>query len=261
MTQPLKMIDTLVAAGNDDFTFEDAREALNRSPTSTANALRRLQDQGLVDRLGRGRYAVRPLGSLHTSATTDDLPLAVGAIFAKRQHRIAYSSALADLGLLSHPVRTITVACTEQVRVRSICHRSLRVVVERAETIHLEAEPLGASWRSSLDRALFECALRVDLAGGIERLAEALASGSSRADPARIALLAQAFGARGLAAQRRLASLAQALGLRHPLAPAVGRRQPIVRLDPRDEHVSWVDKNFRVAWHLRADELGAVIGN
>jgi hypothetical protein len=61
------------------------------------------------------------------------------ATFDGREHRIAYLSALADLGLLSHPVRTITVACTKQVRVHAISRRPLRVVVEKAETIHLEA--------------------------------------------------------------------------------------------------------------------------
>ena len=139
MARPLDLVDSLVAEGKEEFTFDEARAALDRSPTATVNTLRRLQDNGLVDRLGRGRYAVRPLGSLHTSATTDDLALAVGATFGDREHRIAYLSALADLGLLSHPVRTITVACTTQVRVPAISRRPLRAVIERAETIHLEA--------------------------------------------------------------------------------------------------------------------------
>jgi predicted transcriptional regulator of viral defense system len=262
MARPLELIDSLMAEGKAEFTFDEARAALDRSPTATANTLRRLQDNGLVDRLGRGRYAIRPLGSLHTSATTDDLALAVGATFGDREHRIAYLSALADLGLLSHPVRTITVACTKQVRVPAISRRRpLRVVVERAETIHLEAEPIGRSWRSTLDRALFECALRVELTGGVERLAEALANGAADTDPAHLSLLAKVFGPRGFAAERRLASLAQVLDLPLRLAPTAWPRQPVVRLDPRDEHIAWVDTTFRVAWHLNPDELRAVAGN
>ena len=261
MARPLELIDSLVAEGKEEFTFDEARVALDRSPTATANTLRRLQDNGLVDRLGRGHYAIRPLGSLHTSATTDDLDLAVGATFGDRQHRIAYLSALADLGLLSHPVRTITVACTTQVRVPAISGRPLRVVIERAETIHLEAEPIRRSWRSTLDRALFECALRIDLMGGVERLAEALATGATRADPHRLSLLAKAFGPRGLAAERRLASLAHVLDLPLQLAPTVGRRQSIVRLDPSDDKGAWVDDTFRVAWNISADELRASAGN
>ena len=261
MARPLNLIDSLVAEGKTEFTFDEARAALDRSPTATANTLRRLRHNGLVDRLGRGRYAIRPLGSLHTSAVTDDLALAVGATFGNRQHRIAYMSSLADLGLLSHPVRTITVACTTQVRSPAISRRPLRVVVERAETIHLEAEPIGPSWRSTLNRALFECALRIDLTGGVERLAEALANGATDTDPDRLSLLAKVFGPRGLAAERRLASLAQALDLPLRLTPTIGNRQPIVRLDPRDEKVAWVDDTFRVAWNISADELRAVAGN
>ena len=262
MVRPLELIDSLVAEGKAAFTFDEARAALARSPTATANTLRRLQDNGLVDRLGRGRYAIRPLGSLHTSAATDDLALAVGATFGDRQHRIAYLSALADLGLLSHPVRTVTVACTTQVRARAISRRPLRVVIERAETIHLEAEPIGHSRRSTLERALFECALRVDLVGGESSgSAEALTNGAADADPAQISLLAKVFGPRGLAAERRLASLTQVLSLPLRFDPTVGRQQPIVHLDPRDKNVAWVDSFFRVAWNLSPDELRAVAEN
>jgi predicted transcriptional regulator of viral defense system len=261
MARPLELIDSLVAEGREEFTFADARVALGRSSTATANTLRRLQTNGLVDRLGRGRYAIRPLGSLGTSATTDDLPLAVSAMFGAREHRIAYLSALGELGLLSHPTRTIYVACTQQVRAVSISRRPLRVVVERPETIHLEAEPVRRSWRSTLERALFECALRLDLAGGVERFVEALANGAPEADPKRISRLAQIFGARGYAAERRLASLTRALDLPLSLDPTVDPRQPVIRLDPREGHVAWVDQALRVAWHVTVDELRAVVGN
>ena len=257
----LELIDTLMAEGRQEFTFEDAKARLSRSTSGTANALRQLGEKGLVDRLSRGHYAIRPLGSLGTSPTTDDLPRAVGATLDGRLHRIAYMSALSELGLVTHPVRTVLVACTHQVRLRTISRRPLRVVIERAATIHLEAERVEHSWRSTLERALFECALRVDLTGGAERLAEALAKGAPEADPTRIAQLAKAFGARGLAAERRLASLAQALGLPLGLEPRVAPRKPVIRLDPRDDRVEWVDGTFRVAWNTAADELRAVVGN
>jgi len=257
----LELIDTLMAEGREEFTFEDAKTRLGRSPSATANALRQLGEKGLVDRLSRGHYVIRPLGSLGTSPTTDDLPRAVGATFDGRQHRIAYLSAASEHGLLTHPVRTIFVACTDQARLRTISRRPLRIVIERAETIHLEAEPVEHSWRSTLERALFESALRVDLTGGAERLAEALAKGASEADPARLARLATAFGARGLAAERRLASLAQALALPLGLEPTVTPRQPVIRLDPYDDRVEWVDGAFRVAWNTTVDELRTVVGN
>jgi predicted transcriptional regulator of viral defense system len=261
MVRQLELIDALVADGREEFTFEEAKTSLGRSSTSTANALRQLGEKGLVDRLTRGHYAIRPLGSLGTSAATDDLPLAVGAAFGTREHRIAYLSALSELGLLTHPVRTVFVACTNQVRIPTVSRRPLRVVIERAETIHLEAEPVGRSWRSNVDRALFECALRVDLVGSVERLAEALAKGAPDVSPTRLIRLARAFGARGLAAERRLASLARALELPLALDPQVDRRQPVIRLDPRHDRIEWIDDTLRVAWNTTIDELQAVVEN
>ena len=261
MTRQLELIDTLLADGRDEFTFDEARAALGVSTPATANALRQLAAKGLVDRLTRGHYAIRPLGSLGTSAATESLSLAVGAAFEGKDHRIAYLSALSELGLVSHPVRAVFVACTQQVRFTTVSKRPLRSIVEKPETIHLEAEAVGRSWRSNLERALFESALRVDLTGGVERLAEALASGSRDADPKRITRLAKAFGARGRAAERRLASLAHALNLPLSLDPVVGKRQPVIRLDTRDDQVEWTDARYRVAWNTTIDELQAIVGN
>lgn len=261
MLRQLELVNALMAEGRESFTFEEAKAALGLSAPATANALHRLGQQGLVDRVSRGHYAIRPLGSLGTSTATDNLELAVAAAFGGRDHRIGYLTALSELGLLTHPVRTVQVACTSQVRIGQVSRRRLRVVIERADTIHLGAERAGPSWRSGVERALFDCALRVDLAGGSERLAEAVASGGTDADPARIVQIADAFGGRGLAALRRIASLAHGLELPLPLAPAVGLRQPVIRLDPGDEHREWTDPKFRVAWNVSVAELHAVIGH
>jgi predicted transcriptional regulator of viral defense system len=261
MARQLDLIDNLVAEGKEEFTFEEAMAELGSSPTSTANVLLGLRKKGLVDRLSPGRYAIRPMGSLRTSAATADLDLAVGVAFDGRTHRIAYLSALSELGLQTHPVKKIFVACTRQVRLSKIGSRPLRVLIENEKTIHLEAERINRAWISKLERALFECALRVDLSGGVDRLAEALARGGPEADPSRIARLAKAFGARGLAAERRLASLSTALSLGLALEPQFPPRRPIIRLDPRDSRVEWIDDVFRVAWNMSPDELAAVIGN
>ncbi len=260
MIRQLELIDNMVAEGHPEFTFEEAVAALRVSPTAAANALRRLQDKGLVDRLTQGVYAIRPLGSLGTSAATDDLPLAVGAAFRDVDHRIAYATALSEHGLLSHPVRTIYVACTRQVRIEKLSRRPLQVVIELDKTIHLGAEQVGPSWRSSVERALFESALRLDLVGGVERLAEALASAAEDVNASGIHRLARAFGARGRAAERRLASLSDALELPFDLDPQLAPRRPIIPLDPADHRHEWVDERYRVAWNVGVDELRSVVG-
>lgn len=260
MIRQLELIDNLVAQGRRQFTFEEAVQALNVSPSAAANALRRLQEKGLVDRLTKGVYAIRPLGSLGTSTATDDLPLAVGAAFRGIDHRIAYATALSEHGLLSHPVRTIYLACTRQVRIEKVSRRPLQVVIERKKTIHLGAEQVGLSWLSSVERALFESALRLDLVGGPEQLAEALASTAEDVDPTRIHRLTAAFGARGRAAERRLASLSYALQLPLDLETKLEPRRPIIKLDPSDDRRKWVDERYRVAWNVDVEELRSVVG-
>jgi len=261
MARQLDLIDNFVANGRNEFTFEEARELLGGSRGATSNALRRLTEKGLLDRVTHGHYAIRPLGSLGTSAVTDDLALAVGAAFEGKQHRIAYATAVSGFGLLSHPARTVMVACEQQTRISRIGNRALRVIIERPETIHLEADVFERSWRSTLERALLESAMRVDLIGGVDRLAEAVANGASVADPQRISRLAKELGHRGLAGERRLASLAQALELPLHLNPDVGPRQPVIYLDPRDEHNAWSDNVSRVKWNVSIDELRSVIDN
>lgn len=261
MIRQLELINSLVAEGRREFTFEEAVAALQVSPSAAANVLRRLQDKGLIDRVTQGVYAIRPLGSLGTSAVTDDLPLAVGAAFRGLDHRIGYLTALSEHGYLSHPVRTIYIACTRQVRIEKVSRRPLQVVIEKPSTIHLSAEKVGLSWRSTVERALLECALRLDLVGSVERLAEALAQAAEDVSTKRIHRLATALGPKGLAAERRLASLSQALELPLDIDPRLTPRRPFIQLDPSDNRQEWLDERYRVAWNVDVDELRSVVSS
>ena len=258
MIRQFDLINTLVAQGKSQFSFRDALEVSGTSASSTGNALGRLRSQGLIDRVVQGHYIVRPFGSLGTRAVSEDLATAVGIAFEGRRHRIAYRSALAELGFLQHPVRTVVVASDGQARFQEIDGRPLRVVIERPKLIEFETETVGRSRRSSANRALFECAMRVDLAGGVTRLAEALVSAASDLDPAVIESLGATFGARGSAAIRRLSSLALALGLDLRFPSATNGRSTI-RLDPRDPETLWLDDTVKVIWGTTADELRASV--
>lgn len=261
MVSQLDLLNELVADGHDTFTFDQARQTAKVSAKTTAKVLRRLLNRGLVDRVAAGRYVVRPAGSFGTAATSESLPLAVGTALSGVSHRIAYASALSEHGLLTHPVRTVTVACERQVRISALGGRPFRCVIEQPATIHLGAEAVGPSWQSSTERALLDAAMRLDLVNGVEELAEALTSAADQVGPGVLAELAGALGDKGLAAGRRLASIARALelALDLPLRPAKDRLP--VRLDPRDSRAEWLDAEFKVIWPIPASELAAVTGN
>lgn len=252
----IELLDELAAEGKEVFTTRDVEVLGQLSPQAASNLLTRLVDRGLVDRVARGRYALRPFGALGTRAAAEDIALAVGAGFAGKSHRIAYRSALDWHGLLDHPARQIVVAVDKRPSLRELSGRPLRVVLERADALPIGAIDAGHGARvSSLERALIESAARPSLAGGIEVVAGTLAR--ARTDPSSLEEMARLLGARS--ALHRLGSIAETLEL-HPfaddLAPlsSVGRPIPL-EPDTAAEANGWRDDRWGVDWPFPAEEL------
>jgi len=251
----LELLDRLAGEGRTAFTAATVRDALNLSPQAASNLLSRLGESGLVDRIAPGRYALRQIGALGTSAVWDDLGSAVAALFSPAPHRIGFLTALDQHGLLVRPVRTIQVASPHRPRERTITGRPLRVVQERADTVLIATEPFGPSRLATVERALLDAASRPQLSGGATRLAEALATVSTVND-----LVGLANRLDAAAAYRRLGSIASTLAL-----PVAVDLEPLpwtslIELDrrARSEH-GWVDTTWGVAWPYPASELEAIV--
>jgi len=260
MTKQLEIVDELAAAGKETFETRDVQRLTGGSPQATTNLLSRLVERGLVDRVARGRYALRPLGALGTRAASEDVALAVAAAFGRRPHRIAYRSALDHHGLLEHPSREITVALDRPTSAERISGRQLRVVVETATRIDLGAIPAGHGAQvSSVERVLLETAGRPELAGGGSAVAAALAA--ARPDPEELVRLGRALGTR--AGLQRIGSIASALGLDElsdALEPHAHRLNWTV-LDPDvdETEIEWRDQTWRVVWPYSVEELDETV--
>jgi predicted transcriptional regulator of viral defense system len=257
MALQLKVIDELAAAGMLTFESDDVRALTGQSPQATSNLLTRLAHQGLVDRVARGKYALRPLGALGTTAAAEDIALAVSAVFGERPHRIAYRSALDHHDLLQHPSRQIVLALARPTSLERISGRRLRVQYETADRIAVGAIDAGYGARvSSVERALLESASRPKLAGGIVVVATALVTADP--DPRELKSLARRLGAH--AALQRLGSLAGALGLEQVAAAMEpsSRAKP-VPLDPafdgEGKRDAWRDDKWDVDWPFSIEEL------
>lgn len=264
MSKGMKLLDELVAEGHESVTPAWVMNRTGVSRQAAVNMLGRLREAGLLDRVGHGHYAVRTLGVMGTTAGAEDLALAIGSRFAGRPHRIAFRSALENLGVLSHPWRTVQVATPMRVRQREISGRPLQIVHEPVETVGLGVVGLReGALASDYERALLDCASRPDLAAGIGVLAEALASGKSL-DAGHLLSLAGELGRR--AALRRIGSLADALGneqLSHALWLEVGPIKGDIELDPTLKGVGlpkdagFRDRRWRVRWRVSRSELVA----
>lgn len=251
----LKLLDLFASEGRTAFSSADVRHELGTSPQATSNLLTRWTMVGLVDRLAAGRYALRQIGALGTSAVWDDLGSAVAAVFAGRPHRIGFLTALDHHGLLVRPARPVQVASPYRPREKALSGRPLRVVREGGSTVLIGTEPLGPSRIATVERALLDVASRPALAGGAARLAEALAAADG------------VVGLRDLArdinadpAYRRVGSLATTLSLPvgRDLEPPEWRT--LIELDRKARgEDGWVDKTWGVAWPYAASDLQAVV--
>lgn len=252
----LQLVNDLVADGKTHFTFDEAVPRVGRSPSATANLLRRMVDAGLIDRVRRGSYVVRQIGVLGTRAAAEDVAVAVAAAFSGHAHRMAYRTALDELDLIAHPVRTIYVATTKRMRVKSLSGRPLRTVAEPERAIRVGAVARGPSWVSSVERAFLDAGARPELVGGVAVLAEAIISAGNDIVAERLTDLARRLG--WGAALRRVGSISDALeveglfGRLQPLQPPVAD----LDLEPGlDTACVWRDRRWRVRWALTPDEL------
>ena len=251
----LNLLDRLTAAGESTFSTAEAVEILGRSPQSTVNLLSRLVDDGLIGRVSRGHYAIRPLGRLGTSAAAEDTALAVAAVFSDRPHRIAYRSALAHHGLVVRPSRVIQVACPDQVRITELAGRPVDVIRERSATVAVGSVSAGyGASVSTVERALLDGARRSDLIGGLSVLGDALDTASADLDAQELRSLSRELGV--VPALRRLASLARILeldDLAQQLLEGVHVPKTPIPADPRQPSPrEWEDAAAAVVWSTPA---------
>ena len=250
-----------MAQGHSTFTFAEVERRLGKSKTATANLLKRMEKAGLIDRVRRGHYAVRPLGVLGTPAVAEDVALSVGAAFKGLPHRIAWRTALCEHDLVVHPAREIQVAAARRVRTKTLSGRRLVVMVEPLKGIDVGRVSIRDSYISDLHRAVLDAANRPQLVGGAEVMAEALVTAAPNLESDILIDYASRLGY--AAALRRLGSLADTLSL----LPLAGALRPIRRitadldLEPgSNESVALRDKRWRVRWPRTVDELRAVVG-
>src|SRR5215471_13373534 len=150
----LKLLDEFVSEGLSQFTSAEAAVRLGRSAAATGNLLSRLVRDGLLDRVRRGHYAIRQLGTLGTTAAAENVLLSVAAGFGDVRHRVAYRTALDQLDLLAHPSRSIQVALTKPTRSETLSGRQLTVVQESEATLSVGAKKQDGVFISGLERAL-----------------------------------------------------------------------------------------------------------
>jgi predicted transcriptional regulator of viral defense system len=256
----LKLLDEFVSDGLTQFTSADAAAHLGRSAAATGNLLARLVRDGLLDRVRRGHYAIRQLGTLGTTAAAENVLLSVAAGFGDVRHRVGYRTALDQLDLLAHPSRSIQVALAKPTRSETLSGRRLTIVQEPEAALEVGAKKQDGVFLSNLERSLLDAAARPELVGGIAVLAEALGAASSKGvDADRLTSYARVLS--WGPALRRIGSLVDTLHI----AGLAGRLEPLTKpssdidLEPGHEASSYRDAKWWVRWDHSPAELQNVL--
>ena len=256
----LRLLDGLVSEGLMQFTSAEAATRLGRSPAATGNLLGRLVRDGLLDRVRRGHYAIRQLGTLGTVAAAENVLLAVLAGFAHVPHRVAYRTALDQLDLLAHPSRTIQVALSRPTRSETLSGRRLAVVQESDAALGVGAKRQDGVFISDLERALLDAAARPELVGGSAILAEAIAAAAAKGvDAARLMTYARTLS--WGPALRRIGSIADTLkiaGLAERLEP-LAKPTSDIDLEPGQATSAYRDARWWVRWDQLPSELRNIV--
>ncbi len=216
----LGFANELAATGHVGFTFAEAQHRLGKSPTATANLLKRMAGKGLIDRVCRGHYVLRPLGFLGTPS----------------------------------------VAAIKRTRSPTLSGWPLRVIVEPCEHIDIGSIAWNNTHISDIERAVLDAAHWPALAGGVEVVAEALGTAASRVGTETLIEHAHALNrSAALRRVGSLADNLWLKGLHGQLEPLATLTADI-DLEPgtRSETV-WRDSRWRVRWPRTIDELRTVV--
>jgi predicted transcriptional regulator of viral defense system len=254
----MRLVDGLAAEGRTDVSSDEVRIRLGLSPQAVSNLLTRLERDGLVERVRRGFYLLRPLGELGVAAVSSDrLAEAVVLAVGDRDHRICFRTALHEHGLLTRGSQRVQVAVTRRLFVKAVGGRFLESIIEHEATIHVGAQSYGTGMISTVERALLESARTPRRVGGISVVAEGLAA--ALPNPRTVQDLSNTLGLD--VALRRLVSLDRQLGLGKLNGIDFPKRasHPL-RLDPTDERSEGtVDTHTGVRWPGPIEELQEVV--
>lgn len=254
----VELVDALAAEGRREVSADEVRVRLGLSAQAASNVLTRLARDGLVEKVRRGVYLLRPLGELGvTSLASDRLAEVVDLAVGDRDYRICFRTALTEHGLLTRPGQRVQVAVTRRLFVKTLGDRPLESIIEKPSTIHLGTQRQSKSMVSTIERALLESAQTPRRVGGIAVVAEALAASSP--NPAGIVELSGVLHFD--AALRRLVSLDRLLKLgKLDSVELEPRPTRMLMLDPTDDRSDGpIDTETSVRWPFPVDELLQVV--
>ncbi|MFO7792470.1 MAG: type IV toxin-antitoxin system AbiEi family antitoxin [Candidatus Saliniplasma sp.] len=209
-----EVIDKLAAEGN-TFTFEEAQKILPTSYPVTKMILSRLEKNGYIERIEKGKYMIIPLGAKKGEYTLDEF--VIGSLLVK-PHCISYWSALHFYGMTEQIPNTVYIQTTSRKKNRSleifgVDYKVIRIKPDKFFGIRKEWIDENEVKITEREKAIVDCLDKPHYCGGIVEVAKALKTKDF--DKERLVRYAEKIGNTGVI--RRLGYLSDLLQIDIPV--------------------------------------------
>ena len=249
----IKLIDRIASRGN-TFTFEEARRILGNNYSVAKVILSRLEKQGWIERIEKGKYMIIPLGAKKGEYTLHEF--VIGAILVK-PYAFAYWSALHFYGLTEQIPNTIFIQTTarkkkQKLKIFEIDYKIVKI--QETKFFGIRKEWIEESHINITDKekTIVDCLDKPQYCGGVVEIAKALKSEDFDKD--KLKIYAKKMGNSGVV--RRLGFLCEFLGIEINL-PKIETRNYLY-LDPTMPKKGNKNAKWRLIVNLDEKTLGVL---
>ena len=247
----IEFLDTISRQGS-AFTFEDALRASSARRETLWTILSRLEKKGWIERIGKGKYMIIPLGAEKGKYTLHEF--VIGSMLAQ-PYCISYWSALHHHGLTEQIPNMVFIQTTSRKKVQKqkifgVEYRIIRIKEEKifgVERNWVEDTQINITDR---EKTLIDCLDKPQYCGGVVEVAKAL--NNEKPDVERLHLYAGKIG--NSAVMRRLGYLSETMGIDLQL-PKIETRN-YVYLDPTMPKRGKKNARWRLIINLDEKMLG-----
>jgi len=229
-------------ANKKTFTIEDAQKISTVNKAVLKVILSRLQKQGYIERIEKGKYMIIPLGATKGTYTLDEF--VVGSVLVN-PGIIAYWSALHYHGLTEQIPRTVFLQTTarkkkQELSVFGITYKIIRVKKEKIygnENAWFEDKKITITDK---EKTIIDCLDKPQYSGGIIEVAKALKT--QEYDTKKLSLYAKQIKNTGVT--RRLGYLCDTLCI--PISLPILSTRNYLMLDPTQPKATTTNAKWRL---------------
>jgi len=249
----INMIDKLASKGS-TFTFRDAQDILGSDYSVTKVILSRLEKQGWIERIEKGKYMIIPLGAEKGKYTLHEFLIASMLI---NPYAIAYWSSLNHYGLTEQIPTTVFIQTTarkkkQNLNIFGVEYRIVRIAEKKFFGLKKEWIDESQVYITNREKTIVDCLDKPKYCGGIIEVAKALKRGKYNTE--KLSEYAKRIENSGII--RRLGYLSETLGIYVKL-PEVKTRNYLY-LDPTMPKQGRKNAKWRLIINLDEKTMGRI---